>query len=623
MDRSNPRHTAALIGLCLVAAFLYLPFLGHPFQYDDQHTIVENPALRQPDAWVRALAGTMRSSGEVLSGHYRPLTYLTYWITLRIAGPSPTAFHAVNLALHLLTTGLFLLLVRDLVRDRRVAILAAALFALHPAVSEAVLYASARATLLSSFCVLAALVCYLRARQHQAAGDSSAGWWTGWAVASLAALLAKETSVVLPLLCLAMDSTMQIRDRRIGGRATWAPHLAAFGAILAFVLWLGLWRHMTAALTAPDRVSHYAGVVIQQISAIVMAVRLFVLPWPLAVDHLLPVWPEPGAVLPVLLVAGWCVFGLIAFCSRVPMRRRAGFFALWVLVVALPTTLWPLNVPFQEHRAYLQHAALAALAALGMIHLIDTQRVGRTAAAVAGAAALTVGSWLIIQQGLRWGDPVQLWDHARRTAPTSFRSHTNAGLALAAAGRWDDAGSALAAALTLNPDYPPALVARGVTAQRRGDRAAAATDYKRAAALRPEYVPALFNLGLLAQEAHDPASAEQWYRRVLTINPLHADTLLNLGVLLLSQHRIAEAAPLFVTARSVSPPAPEVLYYSGILAEARGHAPDALAYYRLARQTALAGNRDALARDAQARLSALEAQRRSTPSDEQPPVGVN
>ncbi len=614
MNRSNRLGTAALIGLGLVVTLLYLPFLDHPFQYDDQHTIVANPALWQPDAWRNAFAGTMRSSGEVLSGHYRPLTYVTYWVTLRTVGPSPTAFHAVNLVLHLLTTGLFLLLVRDLVRDRRVAILAAALFALHPAVSEAVLYASARATLLSSLFMLAALVCYQRARHPRTAGRSSAGWWAGWAAASIAALLAKETSVVLPLLFLAMDHTTQPGDPRSTGWARWAPHLAAFVAVSAFALWLGLWRPMASALTVPSDMSRYMRGVIDQIGAIAMAIRLFVLPWPLTVDHPLPAWPESSAILLLVLVVGWGLFAFTSFFSQASIRRRAGFFALWVVIVALPTTFWPLNVPFQEHRAYLQHAALAALTALGMIHLLDARQIGRTAAAVVGATALMVGGWLIIEQGRRWGDPVQLWDHARRAAPTSFRSHANTGLALAAAGRWDEADSALTTALTLNPDYPPALVARGVIAHRRGDRAAAATDYERAAALRPAYVPAWFNLALLAQEAHDPAHAEQWYRRVLTINPLHADTLLNLGVLLLTQQRIAEAAPLFATARSVSPHAPEVLYSSGVLAEAEGRSLDAAAYYRLAEQAALADGRAALARDAHTRLSALELEHPTTAS---------
>jgi tetratricopeptide (TPR) repeat protein len=339
-----------------------------------------------------------------------------------------------------------------------------------------------------------------------------------------------------------------------------------------------------------------------------MALRLFFLPWPLSVDHPLAPWPDPAALRLTGLAAAWCAIALFAWCSRGPAARRAGFFALWAVIAALPTTVWPLNVPFQEHRAYLQHAGLAALAAPGLIALLDVRRVGRTAAVLTGIAALIACAWLIREQGLRWSDPVRLWEHARLTAPTSFRAHTNAGLALAAAGRWDDAAGALATALTLNPNYPTALVARGVIAHRRGQRTAAAADYERAAALRPEYVPALFNRGLLAQEMNDLAGAEPWYRRVLAINRLHANTLLNLGVLLLAQGRTAEADAVFAAGRAAAPRVPAVLYYSGIVAERLARVGDAVAYYREARSTALARGQQALADDASARLSALHAE---------------
>lgn len=615
MNRSDRLATAVLIGLCLVTAFLYLPFTNHPFQYDDEHTIVANPALWQPGAWQAAFSGTMPSSGEVLSGHYRPLTYLTYWATLRVTGPWPAAFHAVNLVLHLLATGLLLILVRRLVHDDRVAVLAAGLFALHPAVSETVLYASARATLLSSVFMLAALACFVNARHKQAAGQASAGWWAAWAVLGLGALAAKETSVALPVLCVAVDRVIAGRDTPMSRWARWAPHAAAFSVLLGVAVWLGVWRAATSALSEAHAISQYLDVVLGQTSAIAMAIRLFLLPWPLTVDHPLPAWPGPGALLLVALVGVWCLAGFAGFSSPAPDWRRAGFFALWVVIVALPTTLWPLNVPFQEHRAYLQHAGLAGLTALGVVRLLDTQRAGPAVPALLGIAALIASGWLIIGQGRRWSDPVQLWDHARLIAPASFRAQTNAGLALAAAGRWDEAESALIAALAINPDYPPALVARGVTTHRRGDRASAGADYARAASLKPDYVPALYNLGLLAQESRDPVAAEEWYGRALAINPRHRDSLLNLGVLLLGQGRMNEAAAAFSTARSVSPDAPEVLYYSGVAAERQGRAGDAHAYYRQAWEIALATGRTALARDAQARLTALNPQPSSTNSE--------
>lgn len=615
VERSPRWRAAGRIGPWLLfAALLYAPFLGHPFQYDDDHAIVGNAALGQPGAWKAALAGTLPSSGEVPSSHYRPLTYLSYLLILRLAGLAPTAFHGLSLALHLISAWLVVVLVRDLVHDRRVGVFAGALFALHPLASEAVLYASARATLLATTFSLAALVSYVRARQAPGAGRPAAAWWTAWAASGVCALLSKETSIVLPLLCLTADRLV-LSDRKAVSTAWghWGPHAAAFGTLLLFSIWLELERFVTAALVAPDAVSRYLTTVVGQVGAIGMMLRLFAFPWPLTVDHPLPIWPELGAVLLGSLAVSWFLLGFIAFASENPERRPAGFFAIWVIIVALPTTLWPLNVPFQEHRAYWSLAGLAALAAMGLVRLLDAGLVDRRLAAVAGTAAVLTGGTLVIQQGRTWSDPIRLWDHARAIAPDSFRAQTNAGLALAAAGRWDEADAAMTSALALNPDYPPALVARGVMEQRRGRQEAARVEYERAAALRADYVPALYNLGLIAQELNDPVTAERWYRRALAVNPLHADGLLNLGVLLLAQQRFQEADAIFARARAASPRTAEVSYYSGVLAERRGLAAVAQGYYREAWGIAAASGREALAADAQARLTALGAGHGGTP----------
>jgi tetratricopeptide (TPR) repeat protein len=465
------------------------------------------------------------------------------------------------------------------------------------------LYASARATVLSSLFMLAALVCYVRARR-----EAGIGWWAGWAGFGVAALLSKESAVVLPLLCVALDRLLDQRNSRAAIWLRWGPHVAAFGALAVFAIWLGLWRSAAAAWTGPDAFARYLGIVAHQTAAIGLAIRLFLAPWPLTVDHPLPAWPDPVA-LGLVALAGLCAAaGVAGLAVRPPAARRAGFFALWVVIVALPTTLWPLNVPFQEHRAYLQHAGLAALGAVGIVRLLDAgalkPRVGVAIAAVVAAA----WGWLILDQGRAWRDPVRLWDRARHTAPASFRAHTNAGLALAAAGRWAEAEAALDSALALNPDYAPALTARGVTAQRAGRRDAARVDYERAAQLRPDYLPVLYNLGLIAQESNDPAGAEQWYRRALAVNPLHHDSLLNLSALLISQQRWTEADSLLAAARRAAPRSPEALYYAGVVAERLGRADDAVAFYRAAADSARAAGKAALAKDAQTRMTTTPAE---------------
>ncbi len=596
----------AVAALLLVSALVYAPFLDHPFQYDDGHTLAGHAALRQPGAWRAAFTGTTLSSAETAGGHYRPLTYLSYWATFRLAGPSPIGFHAGNLALHLVAVSLLIAVVSRLAGDRRVGLLAGAIAALHPAQSEAVLYASSRAGLLAAAGSLAALGCLIRAREAQKTGRSALGWTAGFAALAASALLAKETAAAFPLLCLAADRFVLLhRSRAVSPWSRWTPYALLAVGLTVHAVMTGLWRPAIAAFGRPGAVEGYLDVVAQQVEAIGLAVRLFLVPWPLSVDHPLPVWPAPGAVF--LWILALFPLGLAAATARssAPSRRAAGLFAVWAIVVALPTVFWPLNVPFQEHRAYLQDAGLAALAALGLVRLIDARPALRRPAVAAGVGLAVLFAWMVVERGRTWADPVALWTDAVAHAPGSYRAQANAGLALAAAGRWNEADRALTAALTISSDYPPALVAQGVGAQRRGDRNAARAAYRRAIAVAPDYVPALYNLGLIAQEANDPAEAERWYRRALAVNPLHTESLLNLSVLLLVQHRWVEADATLGAARAASTDSPDALYHSGVLAELTGAPDTARRFYRDAERLATAAGNSSLADAARARLAAL------------------
>lgn len=599
---TNGRATRA--ALFVAAALLYAPFLDHPFQYDDVHTIAQNTALSQLDAWKAAFTGTSLSSAETSGGHYRPLTYLTYWATLQLAGPRPAAFHAGNLILHMVAVWLVALVTVRVAGSQTVGWLAAALMAVHPAHAEAVLYTSARAGLLAATLALAAVWWWITARDRQQRGASAWGAWTLCAGFAGLALLAKETAAALPLLCMAVDRAIGPVDRA-SPIARWAPYLALAAAPAVFVALTGLWRPALEALVAPGAIGAYLDTVGRQIETVGLALRLWIWPWPLSVDHPLPAWHDSKGWLLFALAGLLVAVTMVGWRARAAGARVAAASAGWTLAAAVPTVLWPLNVPFQEHRSYLLNVGLATLTALAVVGTVDRRPV-----LVRPAVAIACAVWLLLagvtaNRATAWANPVRLWTGAVATAPDSFRARTNQGLALADAGRWDEAERALAAALALNPEYPPALVARGVIAQQQGSRGAALADYERAIAVTPGYLPALHNLGLLAQETGDDLAAERWYRRALAVNPLHAASLLNLGAVLFTHGRWEEAEAMLTTARRATPDSPETFYYLGLVAEARGNATSAKFNYGEAERLALTNSRTSIAESARARRSAL------------------
>ena len=166
------------------------PALGAGFVWDDRADALDNPAA-SPAGFAGALGTTNR-----------PLLKATYALQRATTGAAPLPFHAVNLALHLLTTAAVFALVRRVVAapvGARAgasadlpAWIAAALWALHPVAAETVAPVVGRSVLLSTALLLGALLLVTGARAPRPGALLAAG-----ALAFLAPL-ARETALVLP-----------------------------------------------------------------------------------------------------------------------------------------------------------------------------------------------------------------------------------------------------------------------------------------------------------------------------------------------------------------------------------------------------------------------------------------
>src|SRR5262249_13158115 len=133
------------------------------------------------------------------TGLYRPLTTFSYLINYAVLGngPSPTGYHVVNFALHGLNISLLYFLGLSLLKGREQAIALAALWGLHPLLTESVTNIVGRADLLAAAGVLGGLLCYIASPQTLA-------WRLGLALASAIGIFSKESAAVLPgvmLLC--------------------------------------------------------------------------------------------------------------------------------------------------------------------------------------------------------------------------------------------------------------------------------------------------------------------------------------------------------------------------------------------------------------------------------------
>lgn len=460
----------------------YVTALDAGLVLDARPLITDNPGLRAvTSANVRRLVTSDYWAPLGTDGLYRPAASLSYLFNYAVLGNDarPLGYHVVNLLLHLACTGLVFVLVERLTDRRLAAVLAAALFGLHPIATEAVTNVAGRPDLLATLGVLGALVCHA----HLTADDARrrAAWASGLLVASTLAVFAKESGLVVLAALVLYDAVCR---RRLRPRAAHLlPLLATIGYLAA------RWSVARAGLP-PDDVSPVdnpiveAGFVAGRATGLkALGRELLLLAWPrtLSADYSfaeLPVvrlpphgWEDCQAAAALLAVGL-----LVAAAWRVRRTSPAlGFFGLLAVLALLPTAnlLVVIGSVMAERFLYLPMVGVAG--AVGL--LVAPAAKGRTW--VLGIAALVLVA-LGVRTAVRnrdWRDEASLWASAVDAAPASAKAHKGyAEVLFAADPSHQDLARVIAEAeraVEIRADYLPALIDLGSYRLVAADRLAA------------------------------------------------------------------------------------------------------------------------------------------------------
>src|ERR1017187_5739332 len=128
------RETLIFVALSLLAFIPYANTLRGGFVYDDSFQVVENPYVHSFHYLREIFTTTVWSfqGAQGVTNYYRPLMTFGYLLCYKLFGPVPFGFHLVNLVWNAWVVCLVFAVARILLRDRRAALIAAGLFALHP-----------------------------------------------------------------------------------------------------------------------------------------------------------------------------------------------------------------------------------------------------------------------------------------------------------------------------------------------------------------------------------------------------------------------------------------------------------------------------------------------------------
>ena len=523
------------------------------------------------------------------AGLYRPLTTLSYLVNYAVlgSGTRPEGYHAVNLAIHMANVLLVYVLGLVILGDLPWAFALAALWGVHPLLTEAVTNVVGRADLLMAFGVIAGLLCYIRA---SADGKRAVWWIVPMVLAQAVALFAKESGVVLPVLILLYDLTFGKPDgwsRRLPVYASLALPIAVF-----FYLRGGVPSHLTIPFFEnPLSAAGFWTARLTAIKAIGELAWLF--PWPvhLSADYSFNAVPLFGwrldledlkAVLSLLLCAGAVI---LAVLWRRSQRAVAWFLGFFFIAIAPTANLAMLIGSIKAERFF--YLGSIGLAGVAIVALRTLSVRWQKPAWILTAVVCLLFAMRTHARNVDWQSEESLWASAVEVVPSAARPHNNLGNALLKVpGRLPQAIAEFQTALRILPNYADAHYNLGIAlAQSRGHLPEAIAEYRAALQTDPDSAKVHINLGTaLAQMPGQTEAAVAELKTAVRLQPDSAEAHYDLGNALLQlARRVPDAIAEYRAALQIDPDyAPAHNNLGSILSAMPGRLTDAIVEYRSA-----------------------------------------
>jgi Flp pilus assembly protein TadD len=552
-----PVVVMAAIAAATVAA--YWPVAAHGFvSFDDNVYVSQNPDVLGGLSWQ----GVKWAFTAFHGCNWHPLTWLSHMLDISLFGPRPAGHHLVNLAWHLLNTGLLFWFLIYTTHRLWPAAFVAAIFALHPLHVESVAWVAERKDVLSTFFWLATMLAWAwYARKPSVLRYASV------MVLFALGLMAKPMLVTLPLVLLLLDFWPLDRFDRRRVLVEKLP-LVAMAAASALMTVLAQ-RQALASIVDVDLITRVANAAVSYWRYIAAMV------WPagLAVHY-----PHPRKPL---YIEAAVVMLLMAAVTVVVWRMRQRKYLLtgwaWYLLTLVPV-IGIIQVGNQSHAdryTYIPLLGIFVIIAWGAADLISWRPQFRLPLAVLGLAALAAAAPLTRHTVGYWKNDLTLYSRAIEVSPKDAMMRAalagalvsdgqNAraevlvketiamddrqagalsllGVILIEQGKLDEAEVVCKKAIALDPSLALTHYAMSNLYTKRGESQKAIDELLEAVKYQPSY-SSYGNLGNAYLGLKDYRRAEESYRKAIFMEPQKTDAHYNLAVVLVRMDRKAEAA---------------------------------------------------------------------------------
>lgn len=491
--------------LLFVLVFLsYFNSIDNDFVSDDIATILKNPDIGN--------LSSVLSPFLIGSGH-GILDFFTY----KAFGLNPVFFRLINLLFHLGSVWIIYILVSLLI-NKRVGIFSACLFAIHPILTEPVVWISGAPYVMYGFFVLLSFLLYILSKNNRKLYYLS--------IASfLFAIFSSDKVLFFPFILIAYEFIFGNLKKN------W-KHMIPHSLISLALIVLSITRIGTR-VTSITQINYqenggFYNPLTQIPTAIFSYLKLIFWPQKLTLYQTELNFSSGEYALFVAIFLVFISISLYGWKKNKPLLFWLSFF-----IITLSPTLTPFKISWIVAERYVYLGSIGIFVSVAMLLDWLLKEYGRYKIQLYSIFVIMIIalSARTLTRNIDWKNEDNLWVATAKVSPSGPNIHNNMGDVYARNGDYERAAQEFLTAIQINPNYGDAYHNLGNTYKSMGKTDLAIESYQKALAINPNIWQSYQNLAAIYYGQGDMQKAEENLKQAMKVNPNNPDLQENLSLI--------------------------------------------------------------------------------------------
>ncbi len=576
--------TTHILFIALIIVVVFSPSLKNDFTWDDKYLVINNFYIRSWDYISDIFTNQLYQGGQMQSNYYRPAQLLSFVMDYSIWGLNPFGYHLTNLFLHVANSILVYLILIAISHQAPLALIAAMLFAISPAISGITYYISARSDLLMALFLFLSFLSFVKYMHNK-----KKILYVFSIVTFIISVLCKEMAIMLLML---LPLEIFRRNGKITrGLTILLPYviiLVFYVALRFTVLNFAEGHNMLIDFSYPASIPLWARI-LTMFKIIPKYLGILLFPYGLHMEWFIV--PARKLFQVDVLFSFAVIIFLVAMLKRLSRVNKLVIFgALWFILSLLPVlNIYPISVFFGEGWLYVPSVGFFVI--LGIVfHDIISPKIGKKRAGFLAICCLLYYSFFTVSYGKVWKDSITLFENVLRyekDSPFAHLTYNNLGMAHFDKKNAEESMEYCKKSIESNPKYADAFNNLGIVYADMAKPINAIVSFRKAISLKKDFISAYCNLAHVYSNIGLQDSAARFLIAALDKDPDSYEACSSLGYVFWEKQDIDKAVYFFRKARSIRAEFYEPYYCLGALYKTKNRFKDALREYEEASRRGL------------------------------------